>query len=582
MEEEILNIPSEKINYSHSFKLFYKFVKRYLKDLIRIFFLFLISNIIRLISPVLIKTLIDKSIANRDMSYFLYIMFFYFFLNLSFFILSYYALVNLIKIGQRIIYELKNDLYLKVIKLPIDYFVKNNPGKISARIQSDTSSIYELFTEISITIVMDIFIFIGVFGVMMYNSLTLSLLLIPVVLFMFVIAYFYVTKTQKFFIDVRRKIADLTSFLSENIGFINLIKIFKIKDTLEEKHEFLNYRKFKSVFFVEMIASIFFISIMLLDPLSKTIIFGYGGIKVLNNELTIGVLVMFVLYIGQLFEPIFRFSEYLSVVQKSFASLNRINNLLNEKTEVYLGRTYVDEFKNSIVFDDVWMKYETSDWVLKGVSFELKKGKTISIVGRTGSGKSTIVNLLLRFYDYQKGRILIDGVDIKDISISSIRKLIGMVLQDVYLFPGTVMDNLKMMDDEIEDERVYNAIEILELSEFYKKIGMKKIIKEKGSNISSGEKQIISITRAMVLNQPIIILDEATSNIDPYTERILSSSIKRLMEHKTMIIIAHRLSTVENSDYIAFLNDGRIVEFGTHNELIEKKGYYYNFYKLQN
>jgi ABC-type multidrug transport system fused ATPase/permease subunit len=496
--------------------------------------------------------------------------------------LSYYALVNLIKIGQRIIYELKNDLYLKVIKLPIDYFVKNNPGKISARIQSDTSSVYELFTEISITIVMDIFIFIGVFVIMMYNSLTLSLLLIPVVLFMFVIAYFYVTKTQKFFIDVRRKIADLTSFLSENIGFINLIKIFKIKDTLEEKHEFLNYRKFKSVFFVEMIASIFFISITLLDPLSKTIIFGYGGIKVLNNELTIGVLVMFVLYIGQLFEPIFRFSEYLSVVQKSFASLNRINNLLNEKTEVYLGKTYVDEFKNSIVFDDVWMKYETSDWVLKGVSFELKKGKTLSIVGRTGSGKSTIVNLLLRFYDYQKGRILIDGVDIKDISISSIRKLIGMVLQDVYLFPGTVMDNLKMMDDEIEDERVYNAIEVLELSEFYKKIGMKKIIKEKGSNISSGEKQIISITRAMVLNQPIIILDEATSNIDPYTERILSSSIKRLMAHKTMIIIAHRLSTVENSDYIAFLNDGRIVEFGTHKELIEKKGYYYNFYKLQN
>ena len=581
MEEEIISIPSEKINYRHSFKLFYKFVKEYLKDLIRIFFLFLISNIIRLISPILIKTLIDKAIANRDMNYFLYIMFFYFSLNLSFFILSYYALVNLIKIGQRIIYELKNDLYLKVIKLPVDYFVKNNPGKLSARIQSDTSSVYELFTEISITIVMDIFIFIGVFGIMMYNSLTLSLLLIPIVLFMFVIAYFYVAKTQKFFIDVRKKIADLTSFLSENIGFINLIKIFKIKDTLEEKHEFLNYRKFKSVFFVEMIASIFFISITLLDPLSKAVIFGYGGIRVLNNELTIGVLVMFVLYIGQLFEPIFRFSEYLSVVQKSFASLNRINNLLNEKTEVYLSRTYVDEFKNSIVFDDVWMKYETSDWVLKGVSFELKKGKTLSIVGRTGSGKSTIVNLLLRFYDYQKGRILIDGVEIKDISISSIRRLIGMVLQDVYLFPGTVMDNLKMMDDEIEDERVYNAIEVLELSEFYKKIGMRKIIKEKGSNISSGEKQIISITRAMVLNQPIIILDEATSNIDPYTERTLSSSIKRLMKHKTMIIIAHRLSTVENSDYIAFLNNGRIVEFGTHKELIEKKGYYYNFYKLQ-
>ena len=578
--EDVVYTSLEKINYKHSFKLFYKFIRKYLKNLIKAFSLFLVSNVIRLISPILIKHLIDIAIADRNINKFLYIMFFYFSLNLVFFIMSYYSIVYLIKTGQRIIYELKNELYAKVLKLPFDYFIKNNPGKLSARIQSDTSSVYEIFTEMSITIIMDVFIFIGIFAIMMYNSFVLALILIFVVIIMFIISYFYVTKTQKFFLDVRKKIADLTSFLSENIGFINLIKIFKIKSFIEEKGEILNYEKFKSIFFVEMIASIFFITVLLLDPISKAIVFGYGGFKVLNNELTIGILVMFILYIGQLFEPIFRFSEYLSIIQKSFASLNRINLLLNEKAEVYFGKTYLDEFKDSIVFDDVWMKYETSDWILRGVSFKLEKGKSISIVGRTGSGKSTIVNLILRFYDYQKGKILIDGIEIKEISISSIRKLIGMVWQDVYLFPGTVMDNLKMMDNEIEDQRVFNAIQNLGLSEFYKKIDIKKLIKERGSNISSGEKQIISLTRAMILDQPVIILDEATSNIDPYTERILTTTIKKLMKHKTMIIIAHRLSTVENSDYIAFLNEGKIVEFGSHNELIKNKGYYYNFYRL--
>ena len=578
MNESEISLNPEKINYKHSIKLIYKFGLKYKNKFLKAFFLFLITNIIRILSPLIIKQIIDVSIKNKDLSYFFELMLIYFFLNFIFFILSYQSLVILIKNGQLLISELKNSVYKKILGIDIDYFSKNNPGKLAARIQSDTSSLYEVFTEMSISIFVDIFVFIAIFLIMAYNNFKITLILFPVVLFMFALTYFYIVKTQKYFIDVRRKIADLSAFLSENIGFINLIKIFGVKDVIEEKHNDVNYKKFEKVFFIEMIASIFFISITLLDPLSKTIIFGYGGIKVLNNEVTIGLLVMFILYIGQLFEPIFRFSEYLSIIQKSFASAQRINSILNEKNKIITGDKYIEEFNNEIVFDDVWMKYDSSNWILKGVSFKLKKGKNIAIVGRTGEGKTTLVNVLLRFYDYQKGSIKIDGIELKDISFNSLRRIIGMVWQDVYLFPGSVMDNLKMMDDDIDDEKVFYSIKTLGLGEYYRKININKTVKEKGANLSVGEKQIISITRAMVLNQNIIIFDEATSNIDPYTEKIITDSIKKLMKHKTIIIIAHRLSTIENSDNIVFLHNGEIVEFGTHNELMEKKNYYYNFY----
>jgi len=578
MNESEISLNPEKINYKHSIKLIYKFGLKYKNKFLKAFFLFLITNIIRILSPLIIKQIIDVSIKNRDLSYFFELMLIYFFLNFIFFILSYQSLVILIKNGQLLISELKNSVYKKILGIDIDYFSKNNPGKLAARIQSDTSSLYEVFTEMSISIFVDIFVFIAIFLIMAYNNFKITLILFPVVLFMFALTYFYIVKTQKYFIDVRRKIADLSAFLSENIGFINLIKIFGVKDVIEEKHNDVNYKKFEKVFFIEMIASIFFISITLLDPLSKTIIFGYGGIKVLNNEVTIGLLVMFILYIGQLFEPIFRFSEYLSIIQKSFASAQRINSILNEKNKIITGDKYIEEFNNEIVFDDVWMKYDSSNWILKGVSFKLKKGKNIAIVGRTGEGKTTLVNVLLRFYDYQKGSIKIDGIELKDISFNSLRRIIGMVWQDVYLFPGSIMDNLKMMDDDIDDEKVFYSIKTLGLGEYYRKININKTVKEKGANLSAGEKQIVSITRAMVLNQNIIIFDEATSNIDPYTEKIITDSIKKLMKHKTIIIIAHRLSTIENSDNIVFLHNGEIVEFGTHNELMKKKNYYYNFY----
>ncbi|HOJ86909.1 MAG TPA: ABC transporter ATP-binding protein, partial [Elusimicrobiales bacterium] len=491
------------------------------------------------------------------------------------------SLILLIKNGQNLIYDLKNKIYSHILSLDIDYFSYNNPGKLAARVQSDTTSVYDIFTEISITIFVDIIIFITVFSIMAYHNLELTLLLIPVIISIVILITIFIKKSQKLFIDVRKKIAELTSFLSENLNFMSSIRVFSIEDKINEKLELANREKFLKTVAAEYMAILFFLTIMLFDPISKSVIFSYGGVKVLNSYMTIGTVVMFVLYVGQLFEPLFRFSEYVSTLQKSFAAVERVNQILSLKTNLIDGKKYLDKFDSEIRFSDVWMKYPSSDWILKGISFSLPKGKTIAIVGRTGGGKTTIANLIFRFYDYQKGKIMIDGTDIKEINIKSLRKKIGLVQQDMYLFPASLKDNLRLMDLSIDEDKINYAIKTLELEEFYKKHKLDFFIMEKGANLSVGEKQIISITRTLVLDQEIIILDEATSNVDPYTERIITNAVKNVMKHKTMIVIAHRLSTIEKADFIAFLNEGKIVEFGNHKELMELKGYYYNFYRLQ-
>lgn len=571
----------EKINYSKGIKVLYSFAKKYKKNFLKAIILFIITTIIRLSGPLFIKQIIDVAIKNKDINYLFIMTFGYLGINIVYFTLNYSSLILLIKNGQNLIYDLKNKIYSHILALDIDYFSYNNPGKLAARVQSDTTSVYDIFTEISITIFVDIIIFITVFSIMAYHNLELTLLLIPVIISIIILITIFIKKSQKLFIEVRKKIAELTSFLSENLNFMSSIRVFSIEDKINEKIEFANREKFIKTVSAEYMAILFFLTIMLFDPISKSVIFSYGGVKVLNSYMTIGTVVMFVLYVGQLFEPLFRFSEYVSTLQKSFAAVERVNQILSLKTNLIDGKKYLDKFNDEIRFSDVWMKYPSSDWILKGISFSLSKGKTVAIVGRTGGGKTTIANLIFRFYDYQKGKITIDGTDIKEINIKSLRKKIGLVQQDMYLFPASLKDNLRLMDLSIDEDKINYAIKTLELEDFYKKHKLDFFIMEKGANLSVGEKQIISITRTLVLDQEIIILDEATSNVDPYTERIITNAVKNVMKHKTMIVIAHRLSTIEKADFIAFLNEGKIVEFGSHKELMELKGYYYNFYRLQ-
>ncbi|MEF3279618.1 MAG: ABC transporter ATP-binding protein/permease [Elusimicrobiota bacterium] len=579
--EEIQELGKEKINYKKVLKTLYLFALNYKYAFIKALVFFIFTTFLRLLGPLFIKQIIDVALKNKDSRYLIILTSIYLVVNLCFFAFNYTALIILIKTGQKLVFDLKNKIYSHILSFDMDYFSYNNPGKLAARVQSDTTSVYEIFTETSITIFIDIIIFATIFSIMMYHSVSLSIVLIPVIIAIMGLIYLFVTKSQSLFINVRKKIAELTSFLSEKIAFLSTIKVYGIENEIKKKFDKVNYEKFIKTVLAEYMAIFFFLTIMLFDPISKSIIFGYGGIKVLNSTISVGTVVMFVLYVGQLFEPLFRFSEYVSIIQKSFAGVERINQIFSLKGSIPEGDKYIDSFKDCIEFKNVWMKYPGSDWILKEISFVLPKGKTIAIVGRTGGGKTTIANLLFRFYDYQKGKILIDGVDIKEINIKSLRKNIGLVQQDMYLFPATIKDNLRLMDSSIDESKINYAIKTLELEDFYKRHRLDKYIVEKGANLSVGEKQIISLTRTLVLNQEIIILDEATSNVDPYTERIITNAIKNTMKHKTMIIIAHRLSTIKSANIIAFLNNGRIMEMGTHDELIKKKGYYYNYCTLQ-
>ncbi len=570
-----------KINYKKALKILYSFSKSYKNNFLKALIFFIITTALRLTGPLFVKQIIDVAIKNRDFKYLVEIISLYFLVNFSYFLLNYYSVSLLIKNGHRLIYDLKNKLYAHILKLDVDYFNHNNPGKLAARIQSDTASIYEIFTEISISVFIDIIVFFVVFIIMAYHNIELTLVLLPVVIFIVILIIFFVKKSQKVFIEVRRKIAELTSFISEVLNLSSIIKVFNAENKIKEKFENVNFEKFIKTISAEYIAILFFLSIMLFDPLSKGIIFGYGGVKVINSYMSIGSIVMFMLYVGHLFEPLFRFSESVSVLQKSFAAVERINQIFSLKPQVIEGKKIIYSFNREIKFQNVWMKYSSSDWILKGVSFTIPKGKTVAIVGRTGEGKTTLANLLFRFYEYQEGKITIDDIDIKDINLNSLRQKIGLVEQTTYLFPGTIKDNLTLMNKNIDENKMNYAIKILGLEDFYKKYTLNYKIKEKGSNLSSGEKQIISLTRALVLDQEIIILDEATSNVDPYTEKLITGAIKNVMKYKTMIIIAHRLSTIKNSDYIAFLKDGKIVEFGNHGELMKLKGNYYTYYTLQ-
>lgn len=572
-----LSLSKEKIHYKKVFRLLTSLIVPYKKVFVNLFLSFTIATVLRMSGPLIIKHIIDYAIKSGVVTYVILGASVFLTANFLFFIINYYAFVKLINTSQRIIQHLKSRLYEHILSFDMDYFTKNSPGKIAARVQNDTNSVYEIFSEVSITIFIDLIMFLTVFSIMFYHNKELTLLLLPMIMLAFLFIVIFVKKTQSMFVEIRKRIAHLTSAISEFLNIHSVIRLNMVEDKINERFEKVNYDKFIKTISAEYVVILFFLTILFLDPLSKATIFGYGGIKVLDSQMSIGTVVMFVLYIGQLFEPLFRFSEYVGIVQRSFAALERVNNLFETKPSFKEGRFFIDSF-DYIEFKDVWMRYPQSSWVLKGLSFRLDKGKTLAIVGRTGEGKSTIANVIFRFYDYQKGNVIINGIELKDININSLRRRIGFVQQTMYLFPVSLRDNLRFMDEEIDDERIYYAIEVLGLREFYQKHPLDMEIKERGSNLSVGEKQIISLTRALVLDQDLIILDEATSNVDPYTEALINQAIKKIMKYKSLIIIAHRLSTVINSDYIAFLKDGRFVEYGTHEELLKLQGEYYTYF----
>ena len=576
--------PKEKINYKAAFRLLYGLVKTRKRPFLAAFAYMSAATLLNLLIPIIAKYVIDTAIPARDPRALLLATGVYLVTTLLFLYFNYLQVLQLARTGQSLIVELKHRILAHMLSLDLEFYSSTPVGRLNARVQSDTSTLYALFTNTVITIVNDVVMFAVVFFVMAYYNLKLTLMLVPMFPVLAALGWVFVKVTSPMFVRVRKIAAEVPGFLTEQLNGIGVLQAFSREADTSAKMEALNQKKFTAEINVELYTVVFFLSIVFLHPAATAAVFHYGGRLVLEGKLTVGVIVMFILYLGYLFEPIFRFSEHLSIIQRSFSAGHRIARILDLRPALTEPERphFLNTVRDSIEFRNVWMRYkEEAGWVLKDVSFTLPRGKSLAILGETGGGKTTVTSLLFRFYDFQKGHIQIDGTDIRKLSLGSLRSAIGLVQQDIYLFPGTVMDNLKLMDTSIPDSRVHDAIRLMGIEAFFKKHPLDKKVKEKGANLSIGEKQVISLARAMVLDQEVLVLDEATSNMDPHTERLITTAIKNLLRHKTVIIIAHRLSTVRNADRVMMISGGEVKELGTHDELLAQGGLYSKYYRLQ-
>ncbi|MBI5209005.1 MAG: ABC transporter ATP-binding protein [Elusimicrobia bacterium] len=548
-------------------------------------FLFLVvASLASLAGPVVLRHAIDVDLASKSVRGLLTTLAVFFLVNSASVVFTYFLRVRLETLGQDILLELKKSLFAHLLSLGLDYFDRTPVGRITARVESDTGALRGLFAETAVLIFRDVGMFFGMFAVMasVHPGLTLVMasLLPPVA----VASVLFVRKSAAPFLAVRKLTAELSGYLTERLQGMAVVQAFNRQEDSCGRLAGLSRRKFEAEFRAESLAVYFFVSVLTLEPVAISLVLGLGGKWALQGSVTVGTLVMFILYVDQLFAPIFHLTEHLGTIQRSFAAGQRIFDLLDTACTVTdpPAPRYLSRVEHGVEFRGVSLRYAPdAPWALREVSFAVPKGSRAALVGETGGGKTSIVSLLFKFYLPQEGDILIDGVSVSQMTQANVRRLMGLVQQDIYLFPGTVMDNLKLMDRSVPDDRVRDAIRALGLEAICRRIDLDRTVIERGANLSVGEKQVLSLVRAMVLDPAILVLDEATSSVDPHTERTIQAAMERLLEDRTSVVIAHRLSTVRHADRILVVRQGRVAESGSHAELLRKGGAYSKLYKLQ-
>lgn len=531
-----------------------------------------------------IKHAIDSDLPSGDYPRLLCTIGLYLLSSTLFLLFTYLLHVRLEVIGQGIIAELKNKLLAHVLSLSFSFYDKNPVGRLTARVETDTGTLKKLFSETSVLLFKDLLLFFGTIAVMTWFHFKLTLAASAIFPFAVLGMYLFVRKSSPLFLAVRKITVEIAAFLNEHLQAMGVLQCFNREESVRKKLDELNAKKFGAEFKAEFTAVFFFTSMFFLEPVAIALILGIGGKWALSQEITIGILVMFILYVQQIFDPLLHLSEHLNTIQRSFAGAQRIFDLLDTRPEVVDPKSPapLSGIKKGIEFRNVWFRYrEDGPWILKDVSFTAPARSRCALVGDTGGGKTTIVSLLFKFYVPQKGSILIDGTDIRDLSQKDLRALLGLVQQDIFLFPGTLMDNLKLMDSSVPDEKVFAAARMLGADQVTCGFSYDMQVLEKGANLSVGEKQVFSLIRAMVLNPEVLVLDEATSSVDPHTERVIRNASHTLLGGRTSIIIAHRLATVLEADQILVVSGGEIKERGAHRTLLKKGGLYSRLFKLQ-
>jgi len=485
--------------------------------------------------------------------------------------------------GQRIMYDMRVQIFSHLLLLPISFFDKNPIGRLVTRATNDVEAVNEMYTTVLVAGLKDVFLLAGILVVMFRMNPELTLLFLLFSPPMAYISFVFRVKARKAFREVRRKLAKLNAFTAESISGMRIIQLFTQEKKNLENFKRINHEKYMASMHQLLVFAIFRPLIEIIGASALALIIWQGGSRVITEALTLGGLTAFLSYAEMFFRPIRDIAEKFNILQSAMASSERIFQLLDQKREDRGKGKKIANLKGKIEFQNVWFSYKDEEWVLKDVSFTVMPGEKVALVGHTGGGKTSIISLLLRFYEFQKGKILLDGVDIRDLDLSFLRSQIGLVLQDTFLFSGDIKSNIRLRNSSISDEKLWEAARHTNAHIFIERLPGKyeAEVRERGAEFSQGQRQLLAFTRALAFDPKILILDEATANIDSETELLIQQSLKRLLLGRTSLIIAHRLSTVRDADKILVVHKGRIVEMGTHQELLRKKGYYHYLYKLQ-
>ena len=500
------------------------------------------------------------------------------------FILNYMDTWMLQKMGQKIVYQMREEVFTHIHSLSLTFFNSTPVGKLVTRVSNDTEAINELFSSILVKLFKNTVKIVGYAVVMISIDVRmagLSFLLLPVVTFL---TFLFQILSRKAYQITRTKITDLNTFLSEHISGMRLIQIFAREEAKYKQFKGKSQELFEANWREVMIFAIFRPAIYLTSILAMVIVIGGGSYWVLQGTLSLGTLFIFISYISSFFEPIQDLAEQFGTLQSSLASAEKIFSVLDVKPEITSPASPVPvQIKGRIEFRHVWFAYEKDDYVLKDVSFVIEPGQKIAFVGATGAGKSSILNLIGRYFDIQKGEILIDGVNIRDIDTDVLRRAIGQVQQDVFIFTGDIKNNISLNNEEISLEQIHTAAQTVGADSFIQKLpgGYDEPVTERGSTLSAGQRQLLSFARTLAYDPTILVLDEATANIDTETESLITKALERLMEGRTTIMVAHRLSTIQHADKIIVMHHGEIREQGSHQELLHKNGLYRKLYDLQ-
>ncbi len=543
------------------------------------------SSVVQISLAFIVKTGVDQYIEKKIAEGYLTVILSYLGAVMLILLFSYGQILTTMYLGQKVQHDLRLRIFSHLQRLHLAYFDKNPVGRLVTRVTNDVKTLDELFSTGVVAVIGDLFMLALIVNAMLYLNWQLALLTFTVLPLLFLVSFVFRSLARKAYRQVRLKLARLNAFVQEHITGMTLVQLFA-----QEKRTFNEFKSInadlrgahhRSIIYF----ALFFPTVELLGAISLGLLLYFGGVRIMGGTMSFGDLVAFLFLVERFFAPIRDLSEKYNLLQSSMAASERIFTLLDTEPEIRQAPipSHIEQFRGRLELDGVWFAYNDEDWVLKNLSFTVEPGQRVAVVGATGAGKTSLISLLFRFYDYQQGAIRLDGVELKALPKAELRSHLGLVLQDVFMFTGDYASNVRLRDESIADDQVRQALSRVGFDRFVDQLpdGLHTPVKERGATLSTGQKQLLSFARALAFDPDILVLDEATSSVDTETEALIQKALEKLLEGRTSIVIAHRLSTIEKADKILVLHKGELREMGKHEELIAQGGIYRTLYEMQ-